>query len=92
MIWDSSSAAVKVKLFDTLKELMLSAKARDIFRFFAVGNVVENELLKSFGSVDKVPLSLGNAGFITQSINEEFVKPKLERLMSLLGSHRGQGS
>ena len=31
MILDSSSVAVKIILFDTLKELMLSVKARDIF-------------------------------------------------------------
>ena len=94
MILDSSSA-VKVKLFDTLKEFMLSAKARDIFRFFAAGNVVENGLLRSFGSVDKIPLSLGNAGLVAQSchyliaiqsIEPEFAKPKLEPLMSLLRS------
>ena len=101
MICDSSSVAVKVKLFDTLNELILSAKARDILRFFAARNVVENGLLKSFGLVDKIPLSLGNAGLIAQScyyliviqsIEQEFVKPEPERLMSLLGSHLEQSS
>ena len=62
---------------------------------------MENRLLKSFGSVDKVPLIIGEAGFIaqpcnyliaTQSIDQEFVKPELERLMSQLGSHREQVS
>ena len=56
-------------LFDTLKELILSVKARDILRFLAAWNNVGEGLLKSFGSVDKVLVILGKAGFIAQFCN-----------------------
>jgi len=65
-----SSAAAKVKLCDTLlKELMLWAKVRDALRFFAVEKTAESRLVKSFGSIDKVLVSLGKVGFLGQPHN-----------------------
>jgi len=39
-------------------------KVRDALRFFAVEKTVESRLLKNFGSIDKIRVSLGKVGFM----------------------------
>jgi len=67
---------------------------------FAAGKNVESRLLKSFGWVDKVLVSLGKAGLkgqphnclpiiVTQSIGQEFVKPK--HIVLLYRREQGSG-
>jgi len=48
---------------------MLWAKVRDALRFFAVEKTAESRLVKSFGSIDKVLVSLGKVGFLGQPHN-----------------------
>ena len=81
-------------LFDTLKELVISVKARAIVQFLLFEIVLRIGCLKTFGPVDEVRVSLGKAGLIaqpgnnlmaTQSRDQEFVKPRALRLCFYLG-------